>query len=574
MNDYKNQLKCLIETVGLFAYVKSLKTKNVELLKWIIEETKSFIDISIGERVYIVLNGDKETICEYNNHKKFNSLVKGYRFCSNNCRCRREEQSRKILKHNSELSSDDRINRINKQKETIDNKISNDSEYFLKIEEKRQKTFNERYGKHPLSSSEIRDKIKETVNKRYGYDNVMSVPHIKQKSFDTVHERYGVNNVGQLETIKTKILETNLDKYNGHPSSVDFVKTKKKETNLERYGSENTMTIARESYRNNHDGKVPSQIHISDYIYSILNDRDKFIELMDGYSTKEAAISLGVGDTTILRYCFQYEIERSKSSYESAIIAFLKGNNISVKKNDRILLNGLEIDILLEEYKIGIEFTGFYWHSEKNLAKRNYDAKTYHLNKTKMMNSIGYSLITIFEDEWLFKRKIVEKTLLNLLGLSKEKDSSKLSIRLITDDEAKLFLEEHHIQGYVVGYCNYAAIDNAEIVAVMTFRKLQNGSDELVRFATNGENYSDIVSILFDAYLKESCSDFVIGYLDRRWGDFIYERLGFKIVGEIEPDFWYTKRGKIFNKNQITEYFGYDIIWDCGSLIYEWKRNN
>ena len=89
----KDQLKTLIETVGLFAYVRSLKTKNIHLLDWIMEETKSFIGISIGERVYIVLNGDNETICNYDRHKIFNSLTKGYRFCSNNCQCRREEQS-------------------------------------------------------------------------------------------------------------------------------------------------------------------------------------------------------------------------------------------------------------------------------------------------------------------------------------------------------------------------------------------------------------------------------------------------------------------------------------------------
>ena len=477
------------------------------------------------------------------------------------------------MEHNSGLSLEDKSKRIKKQKETISKKISNDSEYFVKIEEKRQNTFNERYGMHPLSSPKIRDKIKETVTNRYGYDNVMLSPTIKQKSIATIQDRYGVDNIGQLEETKTKVLNTNLEKYNGHPSSSIAVKNKKKETNISRYGCD-TMRIARESYVINHDGKYPSQIHISDDTNIILRNKNKFTDFMKDYSTKEAGIVLGVSDTTILRYCSIHGIERSKSSYETAIIEFLKFFGISVKKNDRILLNGLEIDILLEQYKIGIEFTGFYWHSEKNLTKRNYDAKSYHLNKTKMMNDLGYRLITIFEDEWLFKRKIVENNLVNLLGFGSV-ISDKISIRNATTLESKTFLELYHIQGYSSGYIKYVALDGDEIIAVMVFRKSRKGCDELIRFATNRNN-NEIYSQLFEVYLRDYGKETIYGYSDRRWDDGdVYKQLGFEIVGEMEPKFWYTKRSKIFSSNQkrkIMKESGYDKIWDCGSLIYKWNN--
>jgi hypothetical protein len=58
----------------------------------------------------------------------------------------------------------------------------------------------------------------------------------------------------------------------------------------------------------------------------------------------------------------------------------------------------LEIDIL-PELKLGFEFNGLYWHSNK------FKEKNYHLNKTDWFKKIYASYI--WEDDWIL-REIVE----------------------------------------------------------------------------------------------------------------------------------------------------------------------
>lgn len=53
-----------------------------------------------------------------------------------------------------------------------------------------------------------------------------------------------------------------------------------------------------------------------------------------------------------------------------------------------------EVDIYIEEIKIGIEYNGQYWHSTK------YKHKEYHLEKQNAIESIGIELISVFDYEF------------------------------------------------------------------------------------------------------------------------------------------------------------------------------
>ncbi|WP_394271931.1 DUF723 domain-containing protein, partial [Butyricicoccus sp.] len=72
------------------------------------------------------------------------------------------------------------------------------------------------------------------------------------------------------------------------------------------------------------------------------------------------------------------------SKNEDDLINFIKEQvgSQSVIERDRKILEGKEIDILIPDKKIGIEYNGLYWHSEKNQRMN----KFYHLQKTQ----IGY----------------------------------------------------------------------------------------------------------------------------------------------------------------------------------------
>jgi len=85
--------------------------------------------------------------------------------------------------------------------------------------------------------------------------------------------------------------------------------------------------------------------------------------------------------------------------------------------SDRTLIEPLELDIIIPEHKIAIEFNGLYWHSENNGKDRHY-----HKNKTDLCKKEGYRLIHIFEDDWLYNKKKIKKYIKHLLGKStKEK---------------------------------------------------------------------------------------------------------------------------------------------------------
>jgi len=100
----------------------------------------------------------------------------------------------------------------------------------------------------------------------------------------------------------------------------------------------------------------------------------------------------------------QNTYEKGLKHYESKyttkphkeLIVFLNDLNVKTKSNDKKILKGVEIDVLLEDYKLGIEYNGLYYHNEANGKDRSY-----HLTKTNLMNSNGYKFIHIFEDEWL-----------------------------------------------------------------------------------------------------------------------------------------------------------------------------
>ena len=97
---------------------------------------------------------------------------------------------------------------------------------------------------------------------------------------------------------------------------------------------------------------------------------------------------------------------------ESSLYEFVRSivpDGVDIIRHDRSVLGGKEIDILIPEYKIGIEFNGVYWHGEKYGCDRNY-----HKNKVVLAKSKGYRIIMVWEDDWADKRDAIEAIIKNL----------------------------------------------------------------------------------------------------------------------------------------------------------------
>lgn len=295
--------------------------------------------------------------------------------------------------------------------------------------------------------------------------------------------------------------------------------------------------------------------------------------------------------------------KRFRSKYEVAIESFIKEHGLLCDTN-RQILEGKEIDLLMPEQKIGIEFDGLKFHTEF-FGKKPHD---YHLDKTKTCNAHGYKLIHIFEDEYVNHEKIVYSKLGHILGFDKDKpkvNARECVVKKIYKSDAKRFLEEWHIQGFSSSTFYYGAFYCDELVAVMSFKhgNIKSKDWELTRFATSDKYiYRGIGGKLFSKFVKDVDPDRVVSFADRRWTlqekNNLYTKLGFSLDKKTPPDYRYYNekvdryqrvhkmffmKSKLIKKygfpDNMTEWemareLGYDRIWDCGLFKYVWKKKD
>ena len=290
------------------------------------------------------------------------------------------------------------------------------------------------------------------------------------------------------------------------------------------------------------------------------------------------------------------------SCYERDLQNFLKEQNIKFESSRQFLI-GKEIDILIHDKKIGIEFNGLKWHTEW-FGKKD---RNYHINKTISCNEKGYGLIHIFEDEYVNNKDIVYSKIRHILHLNNNLPTiggRKCTIKEIYKNEAQNFLNKNHIQGFASATVYLGAFYKNKLIAVMDFKygNLKNKSWDLNRFATN-INYKcpGVANKLFNFFIKKYNPSKIISFADRRWtmkpDDNLYTKLNFKIESLGKPDYRYynetiDKYKRIhkmnFNKQKLNKKYGfpiemtetemakelgYDRIWDCGLIKYVWTNN-
>jgi hypothetical protein len=288
----------------------------------------------------------------------------------------------------------------------------------------------------------------------------------------------------------------------------------------------------------------------------------------------------------------------TKSRPELEVFNFVAKYFPETISGDRSLIPHAELDIVIPSKKLAIEYCGLYWHSE-NSGKH----KDYHLDKLKKCEKVGYKLITLFDDEWKFKREIVISRLENLLGLKSKKSVSarKCQIKEIDSKIKAEFLKQNHLQGNTNSLINLGLFSDDNLVSVMTFsktsiskgRKAEDGVYELSRFCSKlGYNARGAASKLLKYFERNYKPDKIISYSDRRWSvGSLYKTLGFEFIHHSPPSYWYIQGGRKrvhrfnFRKSVLNEKLenfdpnktevenmnnnGYDRIFDCGNSLWE-----
>lgn len=409
----------------------------------------------------------------------------------------------------------------------------------------------------------FRDQVSEQA-KQFDMKNVVEKRKITWK------QKYGPNieNISQVDQIKKKRKETMaLRDYSALFSRMQYEKeTHGFNTVVERISADVIPNFTRDNYFGTS----------SKYIYSW-----KCVHCGNIFDGK-----IESGKVPRCKICFPDSVSKG----ERDIKEFVESLGLTVVSNDRTVLNGIELDILIPEKSVAIEFNGIYWHSTK-FRKPNY-----HVKKYIDCKNAGIHLIQIFEDEWVNNPDIIKSRLKSVLGMNEKLYARKCTIAAVKSYEYKEFLEKHHLQGYAPASIVYGLRFNDELIAVMSFGKSRytNDSFEMIRYCSKG-NVVGGASKLFLHFVKVHGPESVVSYANRCWSNGnLYRTLGFIDVtpDQLNTGYFYVKNNKRYHRSnftkkrlismgydqalserQIMENNGYHKVYDCGNYKFLWQPN-
>ena len=358
----------------------------------------------------------------------------------------------------------------------------------------------ERYGvDHPTKIPGNKEKVAATILDRYGVTSILKHPEFLQKSKDTLMKNWGTENPMHSPDIQEKQRQTLLTNYGvSNPSKNPDIVNKMKATSMERYGFENPsqspeikkkMIVASLDVR----GISKGELDVKNYVLDVL----------------------GV-------YCEK---------------GYIGGANPK------------ELDIVIKEQNIAIEFNGAYWHSELFPKK----GRKYHFDKWQACKDKGIDLIQIFDFEWENRPYQVKSFLRAKLKQNQHViGARKCIIKEVPSKEARDFIEEYHIQGKCSSSKYYGLYYEDVLYAVVGIKShhRNNKETQISRYCVKN-NYTITGGLTRLCKHASSVHGPLITWCDLRFsnGD-NWIKHGWEIVHQLAPDYFYidVKRRKIVSK--------------------------
>ena len=223
----------------------------------------------------------------------------------------------------------------------------------------------------------------------------------------------------------------------------------------------------------------------------------------------------------------------------------------NIIQNDRTVLNGQEIDILLPNHNIAFEYNGLFWHS--NIKKH----KDYHLNKTILCNSKNIKLIHIFEDDWLYKEDACKK-LINDLLIDNNQD---IVIKPISQTEAIRFHEKYSLYKTKCGKINFGIFTNKKLIDIISLTMKAPLKYELLSFSHNQTIFNKTIE-----YIKNNIKfEVLIINADISFqSNILCENNSFTKLKTAKPKHYFILNDKRITENIKKEKL--NKIYDCGTI--------
>lgn len=226
----------------------------------------------------------------------------------------------------------------------------------------------------------------------------------------------------------------------------------------------------------------------------------------------------------------------------------------------RFTENGVsrEGDIVIESKKLIIEYNGLFWHSSYN-----HSSSTYHRDKRRLFEKLGYRSIMVWSDEWLNGREKVEDYLRAQLNLfDREVGGRKADLQKIDHHAASEFFADNHLQGgRILKDDHYGLFDaNDVLVACASFAN-RNNKHELIRFAQKrGVRVAGGLGRLIRHWRINNPSDVLVSFCDLdKFSGNGYSALGFTVPesNNLTLAHWFTVGGK--NRENRQKYMKHNL---------------
>lgn len=262
------------------------------------------------------------------------------------------------------------------------------------------------------------------------------------------------------------------------------------------------------------------------------------------------------------------------SEWERQVYDFVKRIDCNAEQSNRVLLNGLEIDILCHVIPLAIECDGLLWHD--SFHKKSF----YHLFKTIRCKENDIQLIHIFEDEWEYKYDICKSLIVKALSACSNK-ITQCCAKLISHEEAKSFLDNNSLIGYQEATLHIGLFSNGKLVAVGSFED----KDEYFEITQYYEKIDVVVEngfkTMFEYFVDRCHPTEVVIRIDKRWkNNLLLEKVDFEHVADELPSFKYVKEKKrltvqevVMDEKLLTKMQENKLpkIYDCGQELWKWQ---
>lgn len=418
-----------------------------------------------------------------------------------------------------------------------------------------KKTSEALYGvSHPSFDPQIKAKKDKTMMERYGVTHNMQSKELLKKFQDEFQKKHGIRHAFEKSTNRDDWYQTLWNTLTSDETWLKVLKTISDEYNYPMNPtifSPQYLDIKRKDFSMSYQQTEPMETLLSAY-KRITGDSPQY--------PSNALFQLPIDNLFSKTWLHHYvklnlisipeEIVIDTSQYERIIAGMLEENDIKCIRNNRTLLNGLEMDFYLPDHKVGIECNPNTTHNSNKYAissNRTFynrpKPKSYHYNKYRIAQEKEITLIQLFEMDLTserFNSITVPRLLAHLKGYEHRIGARKCDLRKLTKNtdtkEARNFLNKYHARGASRANEYWGFYYQNELVGVGSF--VINESVELKRlcFKQNTQIIGGISKLIKQFFKTHPNAKSIFTYSDNDLGNGeSYSRAGATFVSETGP---------------------------------------